>query len=96
MLQRRHLSFFTSFLENLPDGVEFLASYNHDTGAYTIWRAPNRETLEKLFKEFPVFSKKAEITEIIQSYPPTVEYTVRMWDIIQSIFLIFVFFHILW
>ncbi|QDA30870.1 hypothetical protein FH039_03575 [Thermococcus indicus] len=65
----------------LPEGFEFVASYNFDGGGYTIWNAPDREALEKLLEniETPTFKKNMEITEIVQSYPPTVEYTVRLW-----------------
>jgi hypothetical protein len=65
----------------LPEGFEFLASYNFNGGAHTIWRAPSREELEKLIDtiDAPIFKRNMEITEVVQSYPPTVEYIVRQW-----------------
>ncbi|AIF69658.1 hypothetical protein PAP_06300 [Palaeococcus pacificus DY20341] len=76
---------FFSNLTKLPEGIEFLASYNTNFGAYTMWKAPNKEALEKIMENFPIFKKEAEITEIVQSYPPTVEYTVRMWKMMLSL-----------
>ena len=71
--------FFTKV--KLPEGFEFLASYNFHGGSHTIWRAPSREALEKFLEtiEAPTFKKNMDITEVVQSYPPTVEYTVRQW-----------------
>ncbi|USS40502.1 hypothetical protein NF865_09405 [Thermococcus aggregans] len=74
--------FFESVLVDgtkFPDGVEFLASYNFADGAYTVWKAPNKETLEKIMEDFPVFKKEAEIVEVSQSYPPTPDYVARAW-----------------
>jgi len=76
---------FFSKLTSLPEGIEFLASYNTNFGAYTMWKAPNKEMLERIMKNFPIFNKGAEITEIVQSYPPTVEYTVRIWKMMLSL-----------
>ncbi|MCD6559225.1 MAG: hypothetical protein J7K57_05065 [Palaeococcus sp.] len=75
---------FFERLSELPEGIEFLASYNFNLGSYTLWRATSREKLEKLLESAPIFKKNAEIVEIVQSYPPTVEYTVRMWKMIIS------------
>ncbi|NJD99015.1 hypothetical protein E3E26_04335 [Thermococcus sp. LS1] len=69
--------FFSS--GELPEGVEFLAAYNFDGGAYTIWKAPSKEVLEMVISS-PTFRKNMEITEVIQSYPPTIEYMIRMWN----------------
>ncbi len=66
----------------LPEDVEFLASYNFNFGAYTMWKAPDKDSIEKIMEGFPIFKKEARITEIVQSYPPTMEYTVRMWKMI--------------
>ncbi|ASA76839.1 hypothetical protein [Thermococcus sp. 5-4] len=74
------------FFKRLPltGDVEFLASYNFVGGSYTIWRAKDREALEEYMKtiDAPTFHKNMEITEIVQSYPPTVEYTVRLWEML--------------
>ena len=37
------------FFKQLPlkGEVEFVASYNFDSGCYIIWKAPSREALEK-------------------------------------------------
>ncbi|ACS89780.1 hypothetical protein [Thermococcus sibiricus] len=59
-----------------------MASYNFADGIYTIWKAPNKETLEKIMEDFPVFKKG--IVEVVQSYPPTTEYIVRMWEMILA------------
>lgn|GEM_PF-2097391 len=77
--------FFESVLvegAELPKGVEFLASYNFADGSYTIWKAPKKEILEKIMEDFPVFKKEAEIVEVVQSYPPTMEYIVRIWKML--------------
>ena len=77
--------FFESVLvegAELPKGVEFLASYNFVDGSYTIWKAPKKEILEKIMEDFPVFKKEAEIVEVVQSYPPTMEYIVRIWKML--------------
>ncbi len=75
---------FFERLSALPDGIEFLASYNFDVGCYTLWKAPNKEVLEKLMEGSPTFKKNAEIVEVVQSYPPTVEYIVRTWRMVLS------------
>ncbi|USG99237.1 hypothetical protein K1720_06730 [Thermococcus argininiproducens] len=80
--------FFESFLVegvDLPKGVEFLASYNFAYGSYTIWNAPNKEILESIMEDFPVFKKRAETVEVTQSYPPTTEYVVRIWKMVISL-----------
>ncbi len=72
---------------SLPEGFEFVASYNFNGGSHTIWRAPSREELEKFLEtiDAPTFKKSMEITEVVQSYPPTVEYTVRLWYWLHSL-----------
>lgn len=80
--------FFESILvegAELPKGVEFLASYNFTHGSYTIWKAPKKEILEKIMEDFPVFKKEAEIVEVVQSYPPTTEYVVRIWKMVIAL-----------
>ncbi|ANF22734.1 hypothetical protein [Thermococcus piezophilus] len=69
--------FFSS--TELPKGVEFLAAYNFDGGAYTIRKAPSREILKEVIIT-PTFRKNMEITEVIQSYPPTIKYMIRLWN----------------
>ncbi len=76
---------FFSQLSTLPREIEFLASYNTNFGSYTMWRAANKEALEKIMEGFPTFKKNAEIVEIVQSYPPTVEYTVRIWKMMLAL-----------
>ncbi len=75
--------FFTEV--KLPPDVKFMASYNFNFGAYTLWESPDRESIREIMAEFPVFGSEAEITEIVQSYPPTMEYTVRMWKMMLKI-----------
>ncbi|NJE00761.1 hypothetical protein [Thermococcus sp. JdF3] len=77
------------FFRRLPltGDIEFIASYNFNGGSYTIWRAQNREALEEYMKTInaPTFHKNMEITEIVQSYPPTVEYTIRLWEMLYHL-----------
>ncbi|MCO6040814.1 hypothetical protein [Thermococcus alcaliphilus] len=75
---------FFERIPSLPNGIEFLASYNTDFGAYTLWKAPNKEVLEKVLEDSPTFKKNAEIVEVVQSYPPTSEYTVRVWRMLLA------------
>ena len=76
------------FFKRLPltGDIEFLASYNFVGGSYTIW-PKNREALEEYMKTInaPTFHKNMEITEIVQSYPPTVEYTIRLWEMLYHL-----------
>ena len=71
------------FFRQLPlkGDIEFVASYNFNGGCYIIWRAPSKEVLEKYLEttDTPTFRKNMEITEVVQSYPPTVDYTIRLW-----------------
>ncbi|NJE25081.1 hypothetical protein E3E22_00240 [Thermococcus sp. MV5] len=51
-------NFFESVLvkgAELPEGIEFVASYNFAHGSYTIWNAPNKEALENMMVDFPIF-----------------------------------------
>ncbi len=76
---REAADFFTKV--DLPEGVEFLASYNFDGGCHVLWKAPSKEVLLGLLEgiDVPTFRKNMEITEVIQSYPPTIEYIIRLW-----------------
>jgi len=74
------------FFRRLPltGDVEFLTSYNFVGGSYTIWKAKDRKALEEYMEtiEAPTFKRNMEITEIVQTYPPTVEYTIKLWEML--------------
>ena len=71
------------FFRQLPlkGDIEFVASYNFDGGCYIVWRAPSKEALKKYLEttDTPTFRKNMEMTEVAQSYPPTVDYRIRLW-----------------
>lgn len=65
----------------LPEGVELCATYmtNTQTG-YCVWKAYCKETLEKVFDQTPTMKKGTEIIPVIQSYPPTIEYILSLYQ----------------
>jgi hypothetical protein len=71
----------------LPKGVDLLFSYNNITpnGAFCIWVAPNPATLEQLFGKYcPVLKKGTEFVPVVQSYPPTMEYVVSIFQMMLA------------
>jgi len=65
----------------LPKGVELCNTYMRDNGAFCVWVAPDRAVLEQLFKKHaPVMEKGTEIVPVMQSYPPTMEYVLSLWQ----------------
>lgn len=58
-----------------PEGVKLHASYNSLThGAFCLWEAPDKKTLEKVFEVAPVLKKGTEFVSVCQSIPPTMEF----------------------
>ena len=74
---------FTAIAEGrLPEGVELCATYSTAAErAFCVWKAPNREALEKGFDEWaPTLKKGTEFVPVFQSYPPTMEYVLGLWQ----------------
>lgn len=67
------VAFFTA--GKPPEGVELCAIYDTGAqGAYCVWHAPSKEDLEKLFDRYaPILKKGTEFVPVVQSYPPTME-----------------------
>jgi hypothetical protein len=70
------------FTAKLPEGVELRNTY--ETGAqraFCVWVAPNKETLEKVFDQSaPVMKKGTEFVPVVQSFPPTMEYVLTLYQ----------------
>lgn len=50
-----------------------------DYGAFCCWEAPNKEALDKLFKQYlPTMLKYTEFVPVLQAYPPSVENTLSL------------------
>lgn len=50
-----------------------------DYGAYCCWEAPNKEALNKLFKQYlPTMLKYTEFVPVMQAYPATIEYELSL------------------
>ena len=46
-----------------------------DYGAFCVWDAPNKEALNKLFKQYlPTMLKYTEFVPVSQAFPATIEY----------------------
>ncbi len=66
----------------LPEGVELCTTYMTNTQAgYCVWKACSKETIEKvLLEQTPTLEKGIEIIPVIQSYPPTLEYILALYQ----------------
>ena len=50
-----------------------------DYGAYCTWDAPNKEALDKLFKQYlPTMLKYTEFVPVSQAFPATIEYELAL------------------
>lgn len=80
---KESVAFFTAAPEGrFPEGVELCATYHTGAqGVYSIWHAPSKEVLEKLFKKYaPVVSKGTEFVPVVQGFPPTIEYVLSLYQ----------------
>lgn len=68
--------------KKLPQGIELCAVYETgDQRIYYVWNTPSMEVLEKMLGEYlPVVRKGSELVSVVQMYPPTVEYTVALFQ----------------
>jgi len=66
----------------LPEGLELCATYMTGTqGAFCVWKAPNGAVLERLFDQhLPTLKKGTEFVPVIQSFPPTIEWVVSLYQ----------------
>lgn len=65
----------------LPKGIELCCTYMRDNGAFCVWVAPDLAILEQIFDQHaPVMKKGTEFVPVIQSYPPTMEYVLSLWQ----------------
>jgi len=74
---------FTAIVEGKgPKDVELCATYNTAAhGAFCVWHAPSKAALEKTFDQFaPTLKKATEFVPVAQSYPPTMEYVLGLWQ----------------
>jgi len=66
----------------IPQGVKLCAIY--ETGAqraFCVWEAPSKEALEEGFEKLmPTLKKYTEFVPVAQSYPPTMEYVLGLWQ----------------
>jgi len=63
------------------EGMKLLATYSLPQGAYCVWEAASKEVLEKGFeKNTPVLKKNTEFVPVAQSYPPTMDYVLGLWQ----------------
>jgi len=75
---------FTAIVEGKsPKGVELCATYSTAAqGAFCVWVAPSKQALEKTFDQFcPTLKKYTEFVPVVQSYPPTMEYVLGLWQL---------------
>jgi len=65
-----------------PKGVELCATYSTAAqGAFCVWKAPSKADVEKAFDQFaPTLKKYTEFVPVEQSYPPTMEYVLSLWQ----------------
>jgi len=76
---------FTAYPEGkTPEGAELYATYMTGAqGAYCVWKAPNGAVLERLFDQhLPTLKKGTEFVPVIQSFPPTIEWDVSLYQAI--------------
>jgi len=75
--------FFAAIGEGkLPEGIELCATYmtGDFQGAFCVWKARSKEDLEKVFDQAPTVKKGTEIVPVLQSYPPTMEYVLALYQ----------------
>lgn len=66
----------------LPEGTDLCAVYETgDQRIYYVWNATSLESLEKVHEEYlPTVRKGSELVSVVQMHPPTVEYTVALFQ----------------
>ncbi|MGQ9781348.1 MAG: hypothetical protein ACUVQ8_03720 [Nitrososphaeria archaeon] len=68
------------FATKLPEGIELHATYMRDNGAFCVWIASDKKTLETMFEAAPVMKKGTEVVPVVQMFPPTLEYVLSLWQ----------------
>ena len=73
---------FTAMQEGkIPKDVKLDATYCLAQGSYCVWEAASKEALEKTFDKFlPTLKKNTEFVPVVQSYPPTMDCIVSLWQ----------------
>jgi len=81
-IMKEAMVLFTAVREGkLPTGIELCSTYMRDNGAFCVWVAPDQAILEQLFDQHaPVMKKGTELVPVVQSYPPTMEYVLFLWQ----------------
>jgi len=79
---KESVAFFTAAPEGkFPEGVELCATYSLAQGVYSVWNAPSKEILEKVFGKYaPTTIKGTEFVPVVQSFPPTTGYILSLWQ----------------
>jgi len=79
---KESVAFFTAAPEGkFPEGVELCAAYSLAQGVYSVWNAPSKAILENVFGKYaPVTSKGTEFVPVVRTFPPSIEYTVSLWQ----------------
>ena len=76
---------FTALLEGkVTEGIELCSTYmRSDHGAFCVWQSPDKKALDDLFKKYlPTLLKGTEFVPVIQSFPPTTEYVLSLYQTI--------------
>ena len=74
---------FAAIVEGkFPEEITLCATYMAGDlqGAFCVWNAPSKEALEKVFDQAPTVKKGTEIVPVVQSYPPTMEYVLALYQ----------------
>ena len=79
---KESVAFFTAAPDGkFPEGIQLCAAYSLDQGVYSVWEAPNKEVLEKVFGKYaPTTMKGTEFVPVTQTFPPSIGYTVSLWQ----------------
>jgi hypothetical protein len=62
-----------------PEGTKIHFSYGLTQGAYCVWEAVSKDTIEKVFDQYaPTLKKSTEFDPVVQVYPPTMDYVIQL------------------
>ena len=72
---------FTAMLKGeTPKEIVIKSTWTRaDYGAFCCWDAPNKEALDKLFKQYlPTMLKYTEFVPVLQAFPANIEYELSL------------------